>query len=138
MGQCQGAERSKGRIPGSTNLPAEGLGSARMLQGDWEGLARVLGAGWQERVGITGAKERDNFTMEPASSVRCHRETRATSPLSKRSVDLVHGGTGDHRQSRSREAGPKARVVELEGEAPRAEQALTGLGNGRVEIMRSH
>ena len=107
-----------------------GLGRARMLQGDWEGLVRVPGAGWQERVGIVGAKDRDDFTMELASCVRCHRETRRTSPLSKGSVDLVCGGTGDHRQSRYGETGPKARGVELEGEAPRAEKASAELGSG--------
>ena len=132
------SREDQGQNPGECLPLGWGVGRAKMLQGDWEGLARVPGAGWQERVGITGAKERDNFIMELASSVRCHRETRTTSPLSKGSVDLVCGDTGNHRQSRFGEAGPKARGVKQDGEAPRADQPLTGLGSGRGEPLRSH
>lgn len=84
------------------------------------------------------AKGRDNVTMELASNIRCHRETRTTGPLSKGGEDLACEGTGDHRQSRSREGGPKTRGVELEGEAPRAEPALTGLRSGWGEPPRNH
>lgn len=73
------SEGTKDTIRDSANL--WGAGRARTLQGDWEEVARMPGAGGQERVGIVGAKENDNFTMELASNVTCYREPGPTSPL---------------------------------------------------------
>lgn len=86
-GGAGGGEETPGTVPGEEGRGAR-AGSwehlprgvrARMLPGDWGGVARMQGAGSQERVGLTEAKDRDKFTMELASNVTCHREA-GTSP----------------------------------------------------------
>lgn len=78
------AEREvKGPRTQSGIAPISGGRQSKDTEGDWEEVARMPGAGCQERVGIVGAKENDNFTTELPSNVTLLPRAWANKPLGR-------------------------------------------------------
>lgn len=96
-GTVPSKKRTKGIILGGANL--WGGGQSKDIARRLGRIAQDAGSRCQERVGVVETKERDNFTVELASNVTCHREAGTTSSVSQGPVDFANRlrDTGDYR-----------------------------------------